>query len=315
MNCFDWQNRVSDYLDGTLMGPVKTEADEHLDSCGKCAERYQHYREILGCIAGQSRSAVPVPIPIRKAPFQGGLPKLELTRLSRSRWEQIPWYLRTSIEGVGIVLMILLGISTGPRLRVIYERSMEANFEDVAQSFRDWRDVLDKSDRTAPLSRGKSIASTETGLNPSMPQAEDFSSGDGDLDSTDEDSAEGAAANVETADGDIHVGSSEIWRFIVKTDSPHEIRGKIVKILTDLKIPPDTSGLGGVEAPGGIQFDLLVPQSIVAGIKRQLQAIAPKAPAELAQTPAGETFTWYKNKSKRGLPVHKTRVVIWLSQM
>lgn len=143
----------------------------------------------------------------------------------------------------------------------------------------------------------------------------------GDANSKDDDDGELAGdttvdgGNGSMGDVDVHVGSSEIWRFILKSDSPHDIRPKIVKILTDLRIPQDTPGLGGVEAPGGIQFDLLVPQSAVNTIKRQLQAMAPKAPAELAQTPAGETFTWYKNKSKKPLPPQKIRVVIWLSQM
>lgn len=324
MNCFDWQNRASDYLDGTLMGSVKAEADQHLDSCRECTERFKHYRVILNSISTQPRFTLP--IPIRKSPFIGGLPRLGI-RISRSRWDHIPWYLRTTIEGVGIVFMVLLGISTGPKLRAIYERSVEANLEDFTQSFREWRESRLQNDEDTPLSRGKSVApasvdgSNPAGVNDPAQRTEELASGDSDSDgdSSADDSGDDATP-VEGGGGandtsDIHVGSNEIWRFMLKTDSPHEMRTKIVRILTDLHIPANTRGFGGIEAPGGIQFDLLVTPDVIAGIKRELQAIAPKPPAELANTPAGETFTWYKNKSKTKLPDHKTRAVIWLSQM
>jgi hypothetical protein len=324
VNCFDWNNRASDYLDGTLMGAVKAEADQHLDSCRECSERFKHYRIILSSISARPRATLP--IPIRKFPLVSGLPRLSL-RISRSRWDHIPWYLRTSIEGVGIVFMILLGISTGPKLRSVYERSMESNLEEFTQSFREWRESrFQATEEEAPLTRGKSLgpASVTEGASPDAQKGEELISGDSDSegDSTsdtsddDEDDAtvvEGGGGNNDTSD--IRVGANEIWRFMLKTDSPHEMRPKIVKILTALQIPATTRGIGGIEAPGGIQFDLLVSPEIISDIKHELQAIAPKPPAELEKSPAGQTFTWYKNKSKTKLPDHKTRVVIWLSQM
>ena len=66
MNCFDLQNRASDFLDGNLTGSQKTEADQHLDDCRDCSERYKRYRIILTSISSQPRSALP--IPIRKSP-------------------------------------------------------------------------------------------------------------------------------------------------------------------------------------------------------------------------------------------------------
>jgi hypothetical protein len=322
MNCFDWHNRASDHLDGTLMGAVKAEADQHLDECRDCMERFKRYRIILNSLSAQPRATLP--IPIRKSPLVSGLPHLGL-KLSRSRWDHIPWYLRTTIEGVGIVFMILLGISTGPKLRAVYERSMEANLEEFTQSFREWREWRESrtpSDDDAPLARGKAVApASVTDAQSGAPQSGDeLASGDSESDSDTTADEEDDATPVEGGGGtndtsDIRVGANEIWRFMLKTDSPHEMRPKIVKILTALQIPSGTHGIGGVEAPGGIQFDLLVTPEIIADIKHELQAIAPKPPAELANTPAGETFTWYKNKSKTKLPDHKTRVVIWLSQM
>lgn len=299
MNCFEWQNRSSDYLDGSLIGSRKQEADEHLDSCPACMTRLQHYRTILHAIASQPRGSLP--IAIRKSPMTSALPRLDAARLTGSRWERIPWYLRTTIEATSIVLVILAGISAGPKLRAIYEKGIETSFNEFSQSLGD----LERDSGSAPavpLSRGKPV--TEG----SSPASDEFSS-EGD------DEEESSAGRSAAQDSEVRVGNSETWRFILKTDSPHEFRPKIVATLTSLKVPSDTPGLGGIEAPGGIQFDLVLAQSVVPGLKKQLQSMAPKPPEELADSPAGETFTWYKNKSKRSVPEGKTRVVIWLSQM
>lgn len=305
MNCFEWQNRVSDYLDGSLAGASKVEADQHMEGCKDCTERHERFRLILNQIASQPRSSLPVPI--RKSPLSAALPKLDVGFLGRSQWEKVPWYLRTTLEGVAIVILILAGISSGPKIRGLYERGLEKSLSEFSQSFN-----TDETppETTAPLLRGnaQTVAQGETD-----PSKAEFASGDEGAASDDDSDSDAQGGNQ--GDEEIRVGNSEIWRFILKTDSPHEIRPKIVKILTDLKIASDTPGLGGIEAPGGIQFDLLIPQSALPPLKRQLQAMAPKPPAELAKTPAGETFTWYKNRSKTKLPDHKTRIVIWLSQM
>ena len=85
-------------------------------------------------------------------------------------------------------------------------------------------------------------------------------------------------------------------------------------ILTDLKIPANTPGIGGIEAPGGIQFDLIVPQTVIPDLKQALEKIAPAPPKDQEGSPFGETFTWYKKKSKNPLAVGQTHVVIWLAQ-
>jgi hypothetical protein len=321
MNCFDWQNRASDYLDGSLTGAPKRQADEHLESCSDCRERHQHYRLILTSIASQPRSSLPVPI--RKAPLQAALPRLDLARMGRSRWEQVPWYIRTTAEGTGIVLLILLGISYGPKLRALFERNLERgiNIGELADTVGSG-DASEASALNLPLSRGKQLPTgpgdpAQTGAAGSAPAADTDSfaggeSGEGD----DEDaSVEGGGSDDTQDDANVRVGSQEIWRFNMKTDSPHEIRPKIVQLLTDLNIPTSTPGLGGTEAPGGIQFDLLLPQSVVPALKKQLQRLAPPTPEGLLTSTIGGTFTWYKNRSKHPIPAGQTHVVIWLSQM
>ncbi len=313
MNCFEWNNRVSDYLDGTLIGTPRREADEHLESCSDCKERHKHYRVIITSIANQPRSALP--IPIRKAPYTQQIPRLHVGWFSRSRWEQLPWYLRTTLEGTGIVLLILLGISAGPKVRSIYEKRLEHSMTEFNDAFN--RNIEGDPTTNLPLTRGKSVGpSNPNGLNSEIASGQspdEFASegSENEDDSTDE--SDGGSDLVD--EKDVRVGTSEIWRFNVKTDSPHEVRPKIVQILTDLHLPAGTPGLGGIEAPGGIQFDLMVPQSIVPGLMKHLQKLAPPTPEGLSGTPMGETFTWYKNRSKRQIPSGRTHVVIWLNQI
>ena len=316
MNCFEWQSRSSDFLDGTLMGALRLDADQHLGSCLDCRDRHQHYRLILTQIASQSR--VSLPAPLRKAPLSAILPAPEslaggapsgFARAARARWERVPWLLRTTLEGSGIVLLILVGINAAPRVRKLYERRVEQNLNEFSDSFSAAENTAPGSESLVapvPLARGKvpvEAGGADAG-------GDEYS---GENESADDDEV----ASEETAGGNLHVGNSEIWRFNLKTDSPHEIRPRIVQLLVDLHVPSSTPGFGGIEAPGGIQFDLLVSKSVVLELKKQLQKLAPRQAPALASADslASEAFTWYKNKSKRKIPDGQGRVVIWLSQM
>ena len=129
MNCFEWQSRSSDFLDGSMSAALKQEADRHLSSCRECGERHQHYRLILTSVASQPR--ISMPPALRKAPLSAFLPPTSLVGgdddlaahaprpeaerwRARAWWERVPWLLRTTLEGTGIVLLILVGISAGP---------------------------------------------------------------------------------------------------------------------------------------------------------------------------------------------------------
>lgn len=303
MNCFEWISRSSDYLDGTLIGATKAEADAHLDTCTECNERHKQYRTLLSVLAQQPRSSLP--ISMRKAPFASGLPRLDLG-LNRSRWQRIPWYIRTPIEAVGIVLFTLIGVSTGPKIRAFYEAKIEKSLSDFSQIF---------SDSIHPDSVSTTVPSQP---HPSevAAHADDFSSEsetDEETDSADNTPTSDQEEETETGD-EIRVGNSDIWRFILRTDSPQELKPKITAILTSLEAAPDGKA-EGVSAPGGIQFDLTLPKASVPILKRQLFELAPPTPEGLADSPAGETFTWYKIKSKRQIPSGKARVVIWISQI
>jgi hypothetical protein len=319
LNCFNWQNRASDYLDGSLTAQAKREADEHLENCADCDTRYKHYRLLVSSIASQPRTALPVAI--RKAPFSRPVAKsaaAKVTWLARiARWTNVPWYIRVPAEGLAIVFVVAMAISSGPRLRYLYERKMDRSLNEYNEGFENT-----ETDSTAPNGATQDVA--QNGVLPTTgaagpapatsgkPTAEAFAPTDVSEDADSEDD-EGESDDADTPE--IHVGKAEVWRFNMKTDSPRDIRPKITQLLTNLKVPANTAGIGGIEAPGGIQFDLLVSPDVVPQVKQALEKMAPAAPKDVANSPLSETFTWYKNKSKTPIPPGKTRLVIWLSQI
>ncbi len=320
MNCFEWKSHAGDYMDGLLPPLDRNAADQHLDGCERCSTRLEHFRELANTLSHRPRHALPVSI--RKAPLAFVPPKVDVLS-NRSRWERAPWFVRTSVEGLGIAFLILFLVALVPKIRTIYERSLErrldafslvellrggtGNKEDEAASVGMTRGRLDESG----LAGTAAVTSAGT-------TADEFSGEYGeDLpdDSVDE-------APVGAADEGIRAGRSEIWRFNIKTDSPREMRPKIVSLLLAQGLSKDTAGLGGVEAPGGIQFDLLVNSSVIANLRVQLRRVATSTAAGSADatetmdaTGSTPTFTWYKNKSRRAIPAGKSRIVVWLSQM
>lgn len=301
MNCFEWQSRSSDYLDGILVGTVREEAEAHLASCAACRGRSEHYRTILSSIGAQPRAGLPVAL--RKSPFAKSVSKLEMAAGSgtRSRWERAPWFVRTGIEGLAITALILVVVAMVPRLRAIYERNLQQRLDsftlaDIAQD-----------DESSPLARGKLSASGAE----QSPEGDDFMS-----EHEEEEETPAASSSDTSALGEIKVGNSEIWRFNLKTDSPRDLRTKVVGVLRNIGISSATTGGDGVEAPGGIQFDFLANKGQIAAVKQGLQKLSvPSAQSTAGESPVNDTFTWYKNKSRRQIPAGKARVVIWLSQL
>jgi hypothetical protein len=100
----------------------------------------------------------------------------------------------------------------------------------------------------------------------------------------------------------------------LKTVSPDELRPKVIQALIEMNIPNTTVGINGMQVPGGIEFDLVLPQSAVPNIKKALQKLTPHSNDSQDESSASESFSWYKVKSKRKLPEGKSQVVIWLAQ-
>lgn len=288
MSCFQWQSRVSDYLDGALDSSLKSEAERHAHDCKTCGERLQHYQAILKKLSEQPRLSLPPAL--KKNLKKTSVPKLELLWLNFGRWDKLPWYLRTCVEGLGIVVLVLIGISSAPRIRTLYEKSIE-------HSLSDYKDNMNLHAQTG---EGEAIPPLEVAAH---------STQDGHA-SEDDIAGEADSAPVETG----HSGRSQLWRFSLKTVSPDELRPLVVKALTELKIPPTAPGLGGIQVPGGIEFDLIVPETIVSELKEVLHKLVAKPGEVRTDSEKSENFSWYRVHSKQKLPDGKSKVVIWLSQ-
>ena len=111
----------------------------------------------------------------------------------------------------------------------------------------------------------------------------------------------------------LKVGNSEIWRFYIKTDSLTELRPHITTTLSKLELETAQDLLTGKEAPGGIQYNLLVPKNAVLKIKSQIEKASDYRSNDGSQLT--HNFTWYKNKSRKTIPKGHSRVIIWLSQI
>lgn len=293
MTCFEWQNRASDFLDGTLTESSRREAEEHLQTCKACQERNNHYRVLLTTLASQPKGVLPAPI--RKAPLSAALPRAETAQIALSRWEQLPWYLRTFLEAFGIILFVSVGVSSAPKVRSIYEQKIEKSLNEFKES------ISVKEPTPESIVANASIVTADS---KQATISQDLSSGDDVSGGDDNDDAE----------ENVRVGKSQLWRFTLKTVSPDEVRPKVIQALNELNVPKTTAGINGMQVPGGIEFDLVLPQSVVPNLKKALQKLSPHSNEGQEESAASASFSWYKVKSKRKLPDGTSQVVIWLAQ-
>lgn len=284
IGCFEAMNRMTDAFDGLLSPKLRNAFDAHVGGCEECRTQADQLRELLRVLHHQPRAVMP--IELREDPLS--FPIRRLRRFfsnPRAVWKNLPVAVRLLIEGISIAAVVVLGIRLGPVAREMYEARMERRLQTMIAA-------EDLSNQAVPLARGKA----------GVDDAEELASSEGESESS-------AGVEVES---NVQVGKSEIWRFNLKTDAPTIVRGQIMKALKETGVPVTTPGIGGVEAPGGIQFDLLVPVAVIAPLKGQLEHLA-GTPSE--NLPFSETFTWYKNRSKKPIPSGMSRVVIWLSQI
>lgn len=290
MDCFEAQNKITDAFDGILPPSTQTRFDLHVASCSECTLKMGRMRELLRILHQQPRAVMP--LELREDPLAFPIRRLKkIFSNPKAVWKQLPVVARLLIEGGSIAAVVVIGIKLGPIAREMYERRMEKQLQILIAA-------EDLNGQIVPLSRGKSDAedaelSDEVANDPSLEIDSENSSG------------------VDVED-EVQVGQGEIWRFNLKTDAPALVRTKILKALKDAGIAENTAGIGGVEAPGGIQFDLVVPRAAIPILKVQLEKLAGSPNENL---PFSETFTWYKNRSKKPIPSGTSRMVIWLSQI
>ncbi len=295
INCFKWQSYSSDYLDKTLPESLYEKINEHLKICTLCHDQLDHYQQIISCIAHQPKSTLP--LGLKKPTRLGIFYKKEEGDLWLPRWRNLPWPFRTLLESSGIVILILGGVYSAPKLRDLYIHHIEKSSNDFDEASLASESVTEELDtKIPPLQKNKEPRTPATQKN--NEESEDLVSGEDDSETEDQ----------------VQVGKSQLWRFTLKTVSPDELRPLVVKTLIDLGIPQTTPGLGGIQVPGGIEFDFILPQTRVAEIKHALSKLAPKA-SDPHSSASNENFTWYRVKSKKTLPKGTSQVVIWLSQL
>lgn len=286
MDCFASENSMTDAIDGLLSPRIQHAFDHHISTCLDCRTKTERIRELLRILHSQPRA--PMPLDLREDPLAFPIRRMKkFFSNPQTYWQRLPIGVRLLIEGVSIAVVVMLGIRLGPVAREMYEARMEKRLQTMIAA-------EDQSNQNVPLARGRT-------------DSEDAEISDEVANESDSENS----AGVEV-DANVQVGKGEIWRFNLKTDAPALVRSQIMKALTEAGIPDTTSGIGGVEAPGGIQFDLFVPQTLIPVLKVQLEKLAGKPSENL---PFSETFTWYKNRSKKPIPSGTSRVVIWLSQI
>src|SRR5262245_27563240 len=107
LDCFGFQARFAELAAASDETEQHSLLQQHLKSCKSCAAKNAHYDVILQTLRNQPKHSMPK---ILKRPFAYfKLPWM-------SRWEHLPWYVRTSIETAAIILVILIGISSVPKL-------------------------------------------------------------------------------------------------------------------------------------------------------------------------------------------------------
>ncbi len=287
LDCFGSQNHMTDAIDGILSPKTQLAFDSHVTSCESCRTQSERLRNLLRLLHNQPRAQMP--LDLREDPLSFPIRRLKrLIADPKTFWKNLPAGVRLLIEGVSIAGVVVLGIRLGPVVREMYEARMEKRLQTMIAA-------EDQSLQNIPLLRGKA-------------EGDDAELSD-EVANGESESENSAGVNVDT---DVQVGKSEIWRFNLKTDAPALVRNQILKAFTEAGIPSTTPGINGVEAPGGIQFDFFVAQSVIPTLKTHLEKLAGKPSENL---PFSETFTWYKNRSKKPIPAGTSRVVIWLSQI
>jgi hypothetical protein len=299
LSCFDWGNLAAEYLDGSIAPGLKRRADEHLTKCRDCSERQQHFRLILESLRSLPRTTTPGDL---QHELEMQAPRLALTSASPllKVWKASVESMLKSPRTASIAASILAGLAilgALPKIRGFYEQRIQQRLD--SSNFAE-----------LPLTGQLSDAADESVDEFVSEEVEDDDDSASDL-------VEASLQNGTTK----KAGAPQVWRFILRTDSPQEIRAKIHRTLVDAQALNTSRFLNGFAAPGGIQFDAFVPLENIDRLKNELSALVD---AKVASTGASadqdsqgpyptSPFTWYKNKSKRPLPAGAARVIVWIS--
>lgn len=291
LNCFQFKKKSSDLFNSDGDQTHITALHQHAHQCSSCQELISHYRIIQSILKNHPQATLPPTL--KSAPFSAVLPKLTSSSISASSWDRSPWYIKIPIQTSLIVIGITALVSSTPKLREVYETQIERNLQDLQETASIHEDLTPADQKT--------------------PQVSTHDSDQAELDST-EDPLDGEDDSSSSS----KLGHSQLWRFTLKTVSPDELRLDVLKILSPLNLTPKSSGLSGIQVPGGIEFNFLLASEQISNLKNDLQRLVqPGSNTPQASQPhsiSPETFTWYKVHSKKKLPEGKAQVIIWISQ-
>ncbi len=287
MECFEFRTRLSDFLDGPPQAPF----EEHSKSCKSCQALVKHVHVI--------RTELQSPQLVKES---GGVQGALSLKSGKSR---SPLSFRLALELVGGIALIVFVVSVLPRLIATQQKSIDETIESL--------DEHDPNPQTADLQSGEGFheeyfsesGTTEDNETPSQPTVV-------------------SEPILQKPGENLKVGDSEIWRFMIRTDSPRDLRAKVIEVIkTSLAETGATSAESlsakeaeGTVAPGGILFNFMISKSAVVGMKERIEKLVqsetPQSSAKVDKLKP--PFTWYKKKVAKEIPAGKTRVVIWLSQ-
>jgi len=238
-----------------------------------------------------------------------------------------PWFSRPATRswlGIFAVLLLLLGL---PRVRAIYETHLDRRLESyfAPTPLQVTPEELERASKDDYEKERREILGSSQGTGQSQAPSPSFDgTGTGAALSDSEDGEDAVEADEEgdTADSST-VGSLRggVWRFHIKTHSPKELRQQIVSYLKKAALAAPGPAASGIEAPGGIQFDFIIPKSALGPLRDYLRSIAeariPPAPQKARPNASLESapFTWYRGRNATSLPAGQAKVIIWLSQI
>jgi hypothetical protein len=316
LNCFEWTSQSSAFMDGALPPSTQKAAESHIEKCKDCAERLQRYRLILESLRNLERYRAPPEIKYERELQSHTQPKTAAPgwrrsdRLIRPILRPIKNLNSRSWTWIGISIIGFVVLTTLPKLQSLYESRLQkrldsVNFAELPITQAPLQDISAEEDASQYDDFSGDEGEEETGLADHAIQEPAPSEWD-------------SSAQAKAASGTIQVAGAQVWRFILRTDSPQDLRPKVHEALITAGVSPQSRMIHGFVAPGGIQFDVLAPAASITKLKEVLQKLSEEHSPTQDHTVADhpnptQPFTWYRNRSKRPLPNGAARVVIWLS--
>lgn len=215
----------------------------------------------------------------------------------RERWKESPWYVRSGMEAVGIGLIVFLIVVLIPRIQRYYESQSQSRLDSYNMA------------ELAPGREDEPFLAPSPDLNTTEEIAETFASGE-----TGEEIEEGTDSPDTSVLRTLNVGRGELWRFMIRTATVRDLRGKIEKFISDPALGISAAETIGKEVPGGVQFIFLLKSEKVISVKEKIESLLPKSALESSQQQR-PPYVWFRNRARQPVPNGQTRIVIWLSQI